>query len=145
SIRPIVLGLASGALFAVAAIGFRASIKALETSSFVLAASLILCLGFIIQTALLLAFMLWKDRQTLLVILRAWRPSLVAGALGAFASQAWFLAFAVESAARVRTLALVEIAFAQVLSKLLLRQRTTNHEWFGMFLLLIGVVLVLRS
>jgi len=26
-----------------------------------------------------------------------------------------------------------------------LRQRTTNHEWFGMFLLLIGVVLVLRS
>ncbi|MEY3706232.1 MAG: hypothetical protein RL585_789, partial [Pseudomonadota bacterium] len=76
--------------------------------------------------------------------LKAWRPSLLAGALGAFASQAWFLAFAVESAARVRTLALVEIIFAQLLSKRLFSQQTNKQEWFGMFLLIVGVVLVLQ-
>ena len=38
-------------------------------------------------------------------------------ACGALASQGWFLAFALETAARVRTLGLVEILFAQVLAR----------------------------
>ena len=33
--------------------------------------------------------------------------------MGAFASQFWFLAFALTAAANVRTLALVEVLFAQ--------------------------------
>jgi hypothetical protein len=33
---------------------------------------------------------------------------MLAGFTGAFASQMWFLAFALESAAKVRTLALIE-------------------------------------
>jgi len=131
-------------MFAVAAIGFRAAIRALESPSFVLSASVILCLGLMIQSSLLLAYMLWRDRPSLLATLKAWRPSLLAGALGAFASQAWFLAFAVESAAKVRTLALVEIVFAQLLSKRLFSQETNKQEWFGMFLLIVGVVLVLQ-
>ena len=45
--------------------------------------------------------------------LRAWKPSLFAGFMGAFASQFWFLAFALTTAANVRTLALVEVLFAQ--------------------------------
>jgi drug/metabolite transporter (DMT)-like permease len=142
--RPVLFGIASGAMFAVAAIGFRAAIRALESPSFVLSASVILCLGLMIQSGLLLAYMLWRDRPSLLATLKAWRPSLLAGALGAFASQAWFLAFAVESAARVRTLALVEIIFAQLLSKRLFSQQTNKQEWFGMFLLIVGVVLVLQ-
>ncbi len=142
--RPVLFGIASGAMFAVAAIGFRAAIRALDTPSFVLSASVILCLGLTIQSSLLLAYMLWRDRQSLLATLRAWRPSLLAGALGAFASQAWFLAFAVESAARVRTLALIEIFFAQLLSKRLFSQQASGQEWFGMFLLLVGVLLVLQ-
>ena len=45
-----------------------------------------------------------------------WRPSLFAGFMGAFASQFWFLAFALATAASVRTLALVEVLFAQAIS-----------------------------
>ena len=36
-----------------------------------------------------------------------------AGFMGALASQFWFLAFALTAAANVRTLALVEVLFAQ--------------------------------
>ena len=43
--------------------------------------------------------------------------------MGAFASQMWFLAFALETAAKVRTLALVEILFAQVISRNLFKQK----------------------
>ena len=46
-------------------------------------------------------------------IFRAWKPSMMAGFMGAFASQFWFLAFALTTAASVRTLALVEVLFAQ--------------------------------
>ena len=38
---------------------------------------------------------------------------MLAGFMGAFASQFWFLAFALTAAANVRTLALVEVLFAQ--------------------------------
>jgi uncharacterized membrane protein len=41
-------------------------------------------------------------------------------------------------------LALVEIVFAQLLSKRLFSQETNKQEWFGMFLLIVGVVLVLQ-
>ena len=57
-----------------------------------------------------------RDRAVLTAIARAWRRSLLAGFMGAIASQFWFLAFALASAASVRTLALVEVLFAQAIS-----------------------------
>lgn len=49
-----------------------------------------------------------------------------------------------ETAARVRTLALVEIVFAQLISRRLFSQRTTRLEWLGMTGLRLGVILVLQ-
>ena len=112
----------SGALFAIAAIGYRGGIRALEAPNFVVAATTTLVLGLIIQTVMLGAYLVLADRPTLMAIFRAWRPSMFAGFMGAFASQMWFLAFALETAAKVRTLALIEILFAQVLSRNLFKQ-----------------------
>src|SRR5262249_54812259 len=52
---PAALGIASGAMFAIAAIGFRGGIRALETPSFVMAATVTLVLGLLIQTVVLTA------------------------------------------------------------------------------------------
>ncbi len=73
----------------------------------------------------------------------AWRPSLFAGFMGAFASQFWFLAFALATAASVRTLALVEVLFAQAISRFVFKQATTPREAVGIVLIVIGVVLLL--
>ncbi len=96
------LGIASGAMFAVAAIGFRGAIRALDTPSFVMAATVALVLGLFLQTALLTLYLIVADRKTLVAIFKAWRPSMAAGFAGAFASQMWFMAFALETAAKVR-------------------------------------------
>ena len=80
----------------------------------------------------------------LVAIFRAWRPSLFAGFMGAFASQMWFLAFALETAAKVRTLALVEILFAQILSRNLFKQSVASREMAGIALIVLGVVLLLN-
>jgi drug/metabolite transporter (DMT)-like permease len=142
--RPAALGIGSGALFAIAAIGFRGGIRALETPSFIVAASATLVLGLVIQTAVLTAYLTLADRATLIAIFRAWRPSLFAGFMGAFASQMWFLAFALETAAKVRTLALVEILFAQVVSRNLFKQSIASREMAGIGLIVLGVVLLLN-
>jgi len=138
------LGLASGALFAIAAIGFRGGIRALDSPSFLVGATTTLVLGLLMQVVVLSAYLLLADRATLVAIIRAWRPSLVAGFMGAFASQMWFLAFALETAAKVRTLALVEILFAQVVSRNLFKQSLASREAVGIALIIAGVVLLLN-
>jgi drug/metabolite transporter (DMT)-like permease len=143
--QPALLGIGSGALFAIAAIGFRGGIRALDSPSFVMGATVTLALGLLIQTVLLSAYLWLFDRKTLAAILRLWRPSLLAGFTGAFASQMWFLAFALETAAKVRTLALVEILFAQVLSRNLFRQALASREAAGIGLIVGGVVLLLNT
>ena len=46
--------------------------------------------------------------------------------MGATASEFWFLAFALTSVANVRTLALVEVLFAQAISFFIFKQATTK-------------------
>ena len=143
--QPALLGIGSGAMFAIAAIGFRGGIRALDTPSFVLAATTTLAVGLLIQTVVLTAYLLIFDRKTLDAIFRLWRPSLLAGFTGAFASQMWFLAFALETAAKVRTLALIEIPMAQLLSRNLFKQTLASREALGIALIVSGVVLLLNS
>jgi drug/metabolite transporter (DMT)-like permease len=143
--KPAALGISSGAMFAIAAIGFRGSILALGAPNFVVGATTVLVLGLLIQTAVLTTYLAIADRPALSAIFRAWRPSLFAGFMGAFASQCWFLAFAIETAAKVRTLALVEILFAQVVSRNLFKQGVASREMAGIGLIIIGVIVLLNS
>ena len=52
--------------------------------------------------------------------------------------------FALATAASVRTLALVEVVFAQGVSKFVFRQKTTPAEAAGIALLLAGAILIVR-
>ncbi|HSS15240.1 MAG TPA: hypothetical protein VLL04_15185, partial [Rhizomicrobium sp.] len=140
--RPALLGLSSAALFAASAIGYRGAILSLHQASFVLGATFSLAAGLTLQTLLLLAWLLVFNRGILATLMRLWRPSLAAGFSGAAASQFWFLAFALASAASVRTLALVEILFAQGVTHFLFRQKTSLREASGIVLLLAGAILI---
>ena len=57
----------------------------------------------------------------------------------ATASQFWFLAFALATAASVRTLALAEVLFAQAISAFIFKQATSAREGIGMAMIVIGV------
>jgi drug/metabolite transporter (DMT)-like permease len=140
--RSTIIGLFSGALFAMSAIGFRGAILALQHPDFVLAATFTLAVGLVLQAALLSIYLWLRDPKVLHDIVRAWRPSLFAGFMGALASQFWFLAFAIATAASVRTLALVEVLFAQAIWKFIFKQPTTVREGVGIVLVVIGVALL---
>jgi drug/metabolite transporter (DMT)-like permease len=139
SLQAMGLGLAAAAFFAMAAVGFRGAVIHLGDSHFVLRASLTLAIGLTIQTFILTAYLMIRDRQVLVKLAELWRPSMLGGFLGAFSSQMWYLAFALATVAQVRTLALVEIFFALIVSKKLFAQGTSGRELLGMVLIALGV------
>jgi drug/metabolite transporter (DMT)-like permease len=142
-LRPVLLGLAAGAMFALSAVGYRGAILSLALPNFVLAATFTVTVGLVLQAGLLTLYLAWRGRAVLVAIVRSWRPSLFAGFMGATASEFWFLAFALTSVANVRTLALVEVLFAQAISSFVFKQATTAREAVGMALIVGGVALLI--
>jgi drug/metabolite transporter (DMT)-like permease len=139
---PTLLGLGSGAMFALSAVTYRGAILGLEGTSFVMAATFTLVIGIAMTAGLLSFYLALRDPKVLVAIVKAWRPSVFAGALGALASEFWFLAFAIATAASVRTLGLVEVLFAQAISSFVFKQPTSRREAAGIILVVIGVALL---
>ena len=144
-IKPTLLGLASGGALALAVIGFRGAILSLGLADYVMAATFTLVVGLAIQSAALSLYLSLRRPTVMFALLRAWKPSLFAGFMGALASQFWFLAFALATAASVRTLALVEVLFAQLVARYGFGQRTSAREAIGMAFVVAGVALLLLA
>jgi drug/metabolite transporter (DMT)-like permease len=145
TLRPVLLGIGSGAMFALSAVGFRGAILELGDGLFYVRSTVTLVTSLLLQTALLSGWLFARDRKVLIEVLRAWRPSLAAGAAGALASQMWFLAFSLQTAAAVRTVGLIEILFAQAASRRLFSQRTSTREVLGIALMAAGLLLLLSA
>jgi drug/metabolite transporter (DMT)-like permease len=142
-LKPTLLGLAAGAMFGLSAIGYRGAILSLPDARYVMAATYTLVVGLVMQSLALTLYLWLRDRKALLAIARAWRPSLFAGFMGALASQFWFLAFALATAANVRTLALEAIRAAQAISRFIYTQPVTAREACGIVVVVIGVALLI--
>jgi drug/metabolite transporter (DMT)-like permease len=141
--RPTLYGLAAGAMFGLSAVSFRGAILSLALPNYLMAATFTLVIGLLLQSAALSLYLWLRDPAVLRAILQAWRPSLAAGFMGALASQFWFLAFALATAASVRTLALVEVLFAQAISRFAFRQPTAPREALGIVLIVLGCALLI--
>ena len=144
-LKPTITGLVAAAAFALSAVGFRGAIITVPGVSFVTAASYTLVLGLFVQTLVLTIYLLARAPDVLRKILWLWRPSLLAGFMGAFASQFWFLAFALTAAANVRTLALVEVLFAQAVAYYSFKQPVSARELSGIVLIVVGVALLVAA
>jgi drug/metabolite transporter (DMT)-like permease len=140
--RPALLGLASGAGFALAAVGYRGAALALGDARFLLAAAYTLVAAQLLQTVLLGGWLLVRDAAVLMGVLRAWRASLFAGLMGAAASAGWFTAMTIEPVAHVRTLGLIELLFSYAVSRRVFRERLTRLELAGVALLALALVVV---
>lgn len=133
-------GLASGAGFALSAVGYRgAALQVPEVSPWIAGGWGVL-LAQTIQTLLLGGWLAWRTPAALRATATAWRVSTVAGAAGALASIGWFTAFALTTAANVRTLGMVEVVFSYLVSRRLLREKLAPVEQGGLALVLVGLL-----
>jgi drug/metabolite transporter (DMT)-like permease len=135
-------GLASGAGFAFSAVGYRgAALQMQGVPPWIVGAWGVLW-AQAMQTAVLGGWLAWRSPQSLRAIARAWRVSLIAGLAGALASIGWFTAFALTSAANVRTLGMVEVVFSYLVSRRLLREKLARMEQAGLALVLVGLLVL---
>lgn len=140
--RLAILGLASGAGFALSAVGYRGAALQLPGLAPWLAAAWGVMLAQALQSALLVGWLALRSPQSLSGIRKAWKISLVAGFMGALASLGWFTGFALRPAADVRTLGLVEVLFSYLVSRRLFREKLGLAEQIGLALVAIGLVVV---
>jgi drug/metabolite transporter (DMT)-like permease len=140
--RLALLGIASGTGFALSAVGFRGAALALHGTPFLMAAASTLLVAQCVQTLLLGGWLLLRNREVVVRVLRAWRASLFAGFMGAAASAGWFTAMAIEPVAHVRTLGLTELLFSYVVSRRVFREHLERRELIGIALLTLGFIVV---
>lgn len=143
--RLIATGVLGGGLFGLSAIAFRAAIAAMPEGGNVIRSLTMLALSLVIQSALLGIWLALREREAFIGALREWRASLGAGFLGAAASSGWFVAFSLTAAANVRTLALIEMPIAALVSRRFSGKAMTRRELAGLGVVLVGLALLLAA
>ncbi len=135
-------GLASGACFAMASVGYRgAALTQPGVSPWLIGASGVL-LAQILQSLLLGGWIFVREPARIRQVARAWRLSSVAGAMGALASIGWFTGFALRPVADIKTLGLIEVLFSYAVSRKLFDESLSRPERVGLVLVTLGLVVI---
>ncbi|THT96178.1 DMT family transporter [Lampropedia puyangensis] len=140
--RASLFGLLCGACFALATLGFRGAAVNLQGVSPWVSAAWGVVFAQALQTVVMSTWLAWRDREGLLACLRSWRVSLLAGCMGAMASLLWFSAYAMQTAAAVRALGMVEVLFGYLVSRKILHEKLRVPEKWGIALVVLAVVLI---
>lgn len=141
--RNALIGLASGTLFGVSAVAYRAASLSLEGAGFMMSALVTLVWTISLQTLVMLVWILWRERGELARIAAAWKPALFVGATGATASFGWFMAMTLQQAAVVKALGQIEMLFTFAATVFFFREKITRLEVIGCALIVLGILVLL--
>ena len=139
------MGLAAGALFGVAATGYRGAALALEPAPFFLRATVALSAATALQTCAMAVWLALRDPGALARVLRGWRVTAPVGIMGMLGSLGWFTAFSLQAAPYVRALGQVELLFTLAASVVIFRERPRLRELAGIALVGLSVVVLVVS
>ncbi len=141
--RAVLLGLASGAAFAVAIVSFRGASLALPSGDYLIRAALTLAVAVSMQSLIMGAYLGLFEAGELRRVVAAWRPASVVGLTGMLASAGWFTAVTLESAALVRAVGQVELLFTFAASIWFFGERVGWREALGVALVVTGIWVLL--
>ncbi|PCH80000.1 MAG: hypothetical protein COB90_09990 [Hyphomicrobiales bacterium] len=134
------IGIGSGALFGVSAIGFRAASLSLESGDFVIRAAVTLACATAFQSIIMAGYMLYRDPGQIKAVLVHWRITGIVGLAGMLGSVGWFTAMTLQNAAYVRALGQVELLFTFIVSWFVFREKIAKSELAGIALVTIGIL-----
>jgi drug/metabolite transporter (DMT)-like permease len=136
------LGLLSGALFAVSAVGYRGATLQIESADPLLRAGVALAVVSTVQALGLTCWLAWREAGQLHAVWQARRMAVWMGVTSMGGSLCWFTAFTQQSAALVFAVGQIEVIFSVLASVLVFRERITNREVWGMVLLTVSILLL---
>ena len=137
---PVLMGLAAGGLFAIAAIGYRGATLSLDPAPFLLRAVVALAAATLFQSAIMALWLMGREPGQIARVLRGWRRTVPVGVTGLLGSLGWFAAFSLQNAAYVRALGQIEVVFTLLFSLLYFRERFGLKEASGVLLVSASVV-----
>lgn len=141
--RTNLVGIASGALFGVSAVSYRAASLGLDGGDFVIRAALTLAVVTIFQTIVMALYMRAREPGQVSAVIASWRISGLVGAAGMIASACWFTAMTLENAAHVRAVGQIELVFTFIASHAIFRERSSKREVTGIVLVTLGVLVLI--
>ncbi|MGP9788819.1 EamA family transporter [Roseinatronobacter sp. NSM] len=140
--RATLLGLASGAFFAISAIGYRGATLEIASADPVLRAALALCVVTLLQAVGLSFWLMWREPGQVGRVIAARRTAVWMGLTGMAGSLCWFTAFTLQNAALVFAVGQVEVIFSLFAAVLFFGERITLREGMGIALITLSVVAV---
>ena len=143
--RPALLGLGVGAGYALTALAIRGATLSLHSESFLGAGALALVVILAMQSLLLLGWLGWTEPAQTWRVIESWRQSALPGLTGAAASAGWMTAMALEPAAHVRMIGLLEVVFSYGVTVFWFREQPSLRELGATALIVGGIVLLLAS
>jgi drug/metabolite transporter (DMT)-like permease len=139
------LGLFAGAVFALAAIGYRGAALELGDRPYFFRAVFTLACVTTLQTLTMLVLLGLREPGQTRKVLAGWRRTVMVGITGTLGSLGWFTAFTLQNAAYVRALGQAELVFSLLIGMIFLRERVTGRELAGMALLAVSLPLVVLA
>lgn len=143
--RGALLGLLSGALFALTGVLVKLATQELPPEDPIAAALVTLVVVLVLQTAMHGGWVCFREPATLRAIVRTWRTSSQVGLFAALGSACWFTGFATAPVAFVRLVGQVEVLFTLGFGHWYLREAVRAHEAAGLLLVALGVALALAG
>lgn len=136
------LGLAAGVLFAVSAVTYRGATLALPHGDALLRGAVTLACATTFQLAIMLAWMAWRNRSEIGRVIAVWRIAGLVGIFSMLGSLGWFTAFALQTAAYVKALGQVELAFVVLGGWLFFGEKLSHRESLGLGIMAVSVIVL---
>lgn len=142
--KPALIGLASGALFGISAVAYRAASLSLPDVGFTMRAAYTLACVTVLQTLIMTIYIRLREPGQLTQVIKAWRVAGLVGLCGVCASAGWFTAMTIQKVAYVRALGQIELVFTFIVSYVFFKERTNRMEFTGILLIIGGILLLLN-
>ncbi len=135
------LGLASGALFGVAGIAYRAASLSLEADTLMRAVLSLACVTSF-QAVAMAAYLQVAQRGQVAKVLRNWKITGLVGTLGMLGTLCWFVAFTLQNVAYVKALGQIELVFTFLGSYLFFKESNNRRELTGIAFVIGSIILL---
>jgi len=135
-------GLAAGLGLAITTLLIRQSSLALNTD-LIVSAAVTLVFMITVQSVISLVWIWFQDKSQLPKMFKHWRLCLFVGITSVLGSIGWFTAASYQNAAYVKALGQVEFFITLVLTYRIFKEKISLIEYFGMFLIIASVVILL--
>lgn len=141
--RATVLGLLAGGLFGLSAIGYRGATLEVASGDALFRATVALTAATGFQTIAMSLWLRWREPGEVTKVMSAWHATLPVGVTGVLGSLFWFVAFALQNAAYVRSVGQVELIFSILVSTFVFRESPKPREIVGMGFLVLSILLII--